>query len=123
MTRLRPEDSLTRACAEWVEIKRLTNPKYKLVFSVQNERRVSPQEGKRWNLRGRQKGVSDWIILCASVDNRYTGAALELKAGKNEATKEQREFLDVAYANGNLCAILRSFDAFQKVVEYFMEGK
>lgn len=122
MSRLRPEDALTQACADWIEIQRRRDPRYKLVFSVQNERMCSPREGARWNKRGRQKGVSDWIILCASKDNRYTSAAIELKAGKNKATEEQREFLDIAYANGSFCAIVRSFDAFQKIVTTFMEG-
>jgi hypothetical protein len=123
MTRkIKPEDALTRACAEWVAFKRKTDPWYKLVFSVQNERRVSAREGALWNLRGRQKGVSDWIILCASKDNRYTGAALELKSEKGRTTDAQKEFLDTAYGHGNFCAVIRSFDAFQKIITYFKEG-
>ena len=122
VARKRPEDELTRACAEWVEIMRFADDRYNLVFSVQNERHVSPQEGARWNKRGRKKGVSDWIILCASKNNMYTGAAIELKAGKNKATEEQMEFLNCAYKHGNMSAICRSFDAFQKVVTQYMEG-
>ena len=121
-SRYRPEDALTQACAQWIEIQRLKDPRYKLIFSVQNERKVSPREGRLWNKRGRQKGVSDWIILCSSADGRYTGGAIELKAGKNKLTEHQREFLNIAYNNGNAVAVCRSFDAFQKLITNYMEG-
>lgn len=117
---IRPEDALTIACADWVKLMRKTDQRYELVFSVQNERKTSPRMGRMWNRRGRRKGVSDWIILCPSKSGKYCGGCIELKAGKNKPTAAQRDFLDIAYAHGNYCAVVRSFDAFREVLTQYM---
>jgi len=113
---------LSVACQDWVAIKRKTNSKYELVFSVQNERRASPREGKKWNRKGRRKGVSDWLVLCKSHCETYSAACIELKSPIGRVSKEQQEFMDIAWEHGNFCTVARSLDAFIACCEWYIEG-
>lgn len=117
----RPEDFLTKQCAQWVSLMRNQDDRFKLVFSVQNERKTTPRAGRQWNLRGRTKGVSDWIILCPSSSGRYHNGAIELKAGRNNVTPDQASFLATADKHGSFAAVIRSFEDFQRAVTLYME--
>lgn len=89
------------ALMRWAELNRHQYPELKWLFHIPNggARGVRVAGKYRPNLvaagklkaEGVKKGVSDYLLPAAR--DGFNGLFIELKAGKNRPTKEQREFL------------------------------
>lgn len=89
----------------WV---RFNYPEYaKLMFHIPNEGQQSPQYRQQLYKMGLLKGVSDLIIL------RHNGMALEMKRAdwKASTSKEQKEFLTAANADGRFACVCHGAEA------------
>lgn len=115
------EDQLSMACADLVALRRKSDDRYWLVFSVQNERKVTAAQGAMWNRKGRLKGVSDWIVLHPSHTGQFHHAAIELKVGRNKATKAQGEFLERVSNSGGVGVVIKDVGVFEWFLEQYFE--
>lgn len=61
-------------------------------FHCPNESKVPPRYRAKLAALGLSSGVSDLVIVHPTVDG-HPGAALELKAGRNKASDEQKAWL------------------------------
>ena len=92
--RINPEEAAQCAVFDWLRLYKM----FDTAYHVANERRCSIQRGALLKRMGVLKGVSD---ICIPVPtNGYNGVYIELKAGKNKATKEQIAFIEKVKSNG-----------------------
>lgn len=77
------EDDLQKSVARYLDLKKV------LWFHPANERKTSPQQGKRLKDKGVKSGVPDCMIL--TPKGRFKGLALELKITKDNGLKKNGE--------------------------------
>lgn len=97
-----PEHDLQVALIQWWE---LQCGKYKLpsvaLFAIPNGAKRNIVTAVKLKAEGVKKGVAD-LFLCAP-SNEYHGFFIELKAGKNGLSKEQKDFAEYAKSQGYKC--------------------
>lgn len=70
---------------------------------------------------GTRRGVLDLTLL---TPNRYFhGLFIEMKAGKNKASKEQNEFMGHALTVGYQCAVCYSFTEAIAVIDDYLKAR
>lgn len=90
------------------------------VFAIPNGTRCAPA-ARKWMLdEGMKRGVPD-IFVAKPVDDFY-GLFIEMKYGKNKATKDQREWLRVVSKNGYAVKICYSADMAIATLKYYLKG-
>ena len=76
----------------WIEVAKARTPELGMAFAIPNGGHRHIAVAAKLKREGVKRGVPD---LCLPVPRgRYHGCFLELKAGKNRATLEQRAWLD-----------------------------
>ena len=85
---LGPEDHLQRAVLNYLTMQYPNS----LVAHPANEGKRSPFERFKLKYLGVSSGIPDILIFTPS--NKYSGLAIELKAGYNKPTKNQTEWLE-----------------------------
>ena len=105
-----PEDDLQIQVARYLDLRGW------LWNHCANERKTTPQAGARLKLKGVRSGVPDvmiyeyWETLDEWTGARGFGVAIELKAGKNKPTANQRAWLEALEARGWRVAVCYSLD-------------
>jgi hypothetical protein len=107
------EHKLQVACVKWF---RYQFPHY-LIFSIPNERKVSPIAGKRFKDAGRVAGIPD---LCIPVPcYNYHGMFVELKSKKGKLSDNQKAVHKILENNYKVVTCY-SFDEFQQAVKDYL---
>lgn len=97
------------------------HPELKLMFHVPNEGKRSVYSGAELKRAGLKKGVPDVMLPVARKG--YNGLAIEMKAGKNKPTEEQKKWLTGLAGEGWLCYVCRGYEAAATVLGDYMDIK
>jgi hypothetical protein len=112
------EETLHRACAEWVFNSQARHPILQYLMHVPNGGKRSRGEAGKLKAMGVRKGVPDFVLPFPS--ERFTGLAVELKAGDGRLTDEQQKWLRFAAQNGYRTAVCFSLTEFIAVIQDFL---
>lgn len=94
---------------------------YEHMLHIKNEGKCSLRAGFQANLIGRKKGVPDYFI--AIPIGRYHGFWLELKAGKNKPTKDQKVWLGRLAKQDYACVVAWGWEAAAQCIEQYINGQ
>lgn len=108
------EHRLQVSCVNWF---RLQYPDH-VLFAVPNGGARDRKTGAMLKREGVMAGVSDLILLHSS--SGYHGLLIELKVGDGRQSQVQKIFEKRAKKNGYLYAIVRSFDEFRQLIEWYI---
>ena len=97
------------------------HPELRLMFHVPNEGKRSVYSGAELKRAGLKKGVPDVMLPVARKG--YNGLAIEMKAGKNKPTEEQKNWLMGLAGEGWLCYVCRGYEAAATVLGDYMDIK
>lgn len=97
------------------------HPELKLMFHVPNEGKRSVYSGAELKRAGLKKGVPDVMLPVARKG--YNGLAIEMKAGKNAPTEEQKKWLTGLAGEGWLCYVCRGYESAATVLGDYMDIK
>ncbi len=111
------EDDLQMQCVRWF---RLQYPQLaRLLHHSPNGGRRDAREGARFKQMGTQAGFPDLILLVASQG--YHALLLELKTRTGRQQDSQKEYQQLAEAQGYRYVVIRSLDAFMDEVNTYMK--
>lgn len=111
------EDDLQMQCVSWF---RLQYPQLaRLLHHSPNGGRRDAREGARFKQMGTQAGFPDLILLVASQG--YHALLLELKTRTGRQQDSQKEYQQLAEAQGYRYVVIRSLDAFMDEVNTYMK--
>lgn len=111
------EDDLQMQCVKWF---RLQYPQFaRLLHHSPNGGRRDAREGARFKQMGTQAGFPDLILLVASQG--YHALLLELKTRTGRQQDSQKEYQQLAEAQGYRYVVIRSLDAFMDEVNTYMK--
>lgn len=118
---MREEDNLQKLCVKWFYLQYPTLVLMAFpagfVFSGDSTKRAST--GALMKAMGYRNGTPDLFIPKAS--NGFAGLFIEMKTSKGQVQPSQKELQ--AYLSGDYkCAICRSFEEFQKVVNEYLKS-
>lgn len=113
-----PESVLQRRCVGW--FRRTYPPMAKLLFAVPNGGLRSKVEAAIMREEGLQSGVSDLILLVAR--GGYGALCIEVKTTAKSSTlsADQRAWHEVAKEYGNAVVVVRTFEQFVAVIEWYL---
>lgn len=113
------EDDLQMACVKWFDFQ---HPMLKaLLFHVPNGGHRNAREAARFKAMGVRPGVPDLLLLYPKQGFHFL--ALELKAGKNTQTYEQKRYESILTNRaGGKYVVIRSIDGFIEAVSSYLEG-
>jgi|WetSurMetagenome_2_1015567.scaffolds.fasta_scaffold32191_5 hypothetical protein len=110
------ESRLQQACITWF---RLQYPKIsKLLFSVPNGSLRDKVTGAILKREGVVSGVSDLILLLPK--HGFASLCIEMKAGKNKQSDNQKEWQSLAESAHNKYVVCRSIDEFMIIVNHYL---
>lgn len=111
------EDDLQMQCIRWF---RLQYPQLaRLLHHSPNGGRRDAREGARFKQMGTQAGFPDLILLVAAQG--YHALLLELKTRTGRQQDSQKEYQQLAEAQGYRYVVIRSLDAFMDEVNTYMK--
>lgn len=111
------EDDLQMQCVRWF---RLQYPQLaRLLHHSPNGGRRDAREGARFKQMGTQAGFPDLILLVAAQG--YHALLLELKTRTGRQQDSQKEYQQLAEAQGYRYVVIRSLDAFMDEVNTYMK--
>ena len=111
------EDDLQMQCVRWF---RLQYPQLaRLLHHSPNGGRRDAREGARFKQMGTQAGFPDLILLVASQG--YHALLLELKTRTGRQQDSQKEYQQLAEAQGYRYVVIRSLKAFMDEVNTYMK--
>lgn len=114
---LGPEDHLQRAVLNYLSMQY----PHSLVAHPANEGKRSPFERFKLKYLGVSSGIPDILIFTPS--KQYSGLAIELKAGYNKPTKNQKEWLENLKVCNWYAVWLNDFENCKIVIDqYFKNG-
>lgn len=96
-------------------------PELELMFHIANEGKRSVHTGAELKRAGLKKGVPDVMLPVAR--KKYNGLAIELKAGKNKPTEDQKKWLRGLAKEGWLCYVCWGYEAAATVLGDYMDMK
>lgn len=96
-------------------------PELKLLYHIPNERKCSPQEGKRLKLMGVKSGVPDLSLPVSK--GKYHGLYIELKAEGGKISENQKWWQAQLIAQGYLSAVCYGWKAAADCIVQYMEGE
>ena len=109
------EHHLQSACVQWA---RLQYPKL-IIFAIPNGSFCGFKQGRKLKAEGVLKGIPD--IFVALARKGYNGLFIEMKAGKKGVvSEEQTEMMIKLKEAGYCCAVCRSFEQFQNIVDNYI---
>lgn len=111
------EDDLQMQCVSWF---RLQFPQLaRLLHHSPNGGRRDAREGARFKQMGTQAGFPDLILLVAAKG--YHALLLELKTRTGRQQDSQKEYQQLAEAQGYRYVVIRSLEAFMDEVNTYMK--
>lgn len=111
------EDDLQMQCVRWF---RLQYPQLaRLLHHSPNGGRRDSREGARFKQMGTQAGFPDLILLVAAQG--YHALLLELKTRTGRQQDSQKEYQQLAEAQGYRYVVIRSLEAFMDEVNTYMK--
>lgn len=111
------EDDLQMQCVQWFC---LQFPKLaRLLHHSPNGGRRDAREGARFKQMGTQAGFPDLILLVAAKG--YHALLLELKTRTGRQQDSQKEYQQLAEAQGYRYVVIRSLEAFMDEVNTYMK--
>lgn len=112
------ESKLQISCVKWFDLQ-YPHLKHNL-FAIPNEGARTLANGARMKAQGRRAGVAD-MFLAQSSYMSY-GLFIEFKADKGKQNENQLAFEKAVKANGYRYVIIRSFDEFKELIEYYLNN-
>lgn len=120
------------ALFNWADLHKKKYPELGLMFSVPNEgkrgRKKDPKTGKWYSVEGKKlrdagmkKGVPD--IVLPVPRGTYAGLFVELKAGDNKPTPDQREWHEKLRNVGHMVVVCYEWQAAAEIIEKYLQGK
>lgn len=97
------------------------NPELKWLFAIPNGGNRSIIEATHLKYQGVKKGVSDMCL--ALPKGKYHGLFIELKAGKNKPSAEQKEFISYANDQGYLAKVCYGHEEAINLIEKYLNLK
>jgi hypothetical protein len=115
---MKHEESQTqRACVKWF---RLVYPKLsRLLFAVPNGGKRGIREAAIMKAEGVVSGVADLLLLVPK--GGYNALAIEMKTDKGKQNENQKLWQEDFEKSGGKYVVCRSFDAFKKEVESYLD--
>ena len=110
-----PEHQLQVACVKWF---RYQYP-HELIWATPNGGQRNAIVGAKMKAEGALAGVPDLTIPKPAHD--YNGLFIEMKAGKNKPTPEQKEIMNKLTAYGYKCEVCYTLAGFIEVVNDYMK--
>ena len=116
------ESGEQKALFEWAELQKGLYPElFWLNGSANGQYITNPASQKLANALGRKKGHPD--IQLPVPNNQYIGLYIEMKAGKNTTTPEQKIWLEGLKKLGHqTCVCYSSQEAINIILEYLYNG-
>lgn len=116
------EEAEQEALFQWVEYQSSVHPELKLLYHIPNEGKRSAAAGAALKKAGLRKGVPD---LCLPVARGiYHGLYIELKAGKNQPTVSQLEWLEALERQGYKAVWCVGWEKAKEVIlDYLKQNK
>ena len=93
-------------------------PQLDLLYAVPNAGKRSPRQGAWMKAEGLRAGVPDIVLPIAR--HGYNSLYIELKAGKNKATKIQCAYMDKLILENNLAVVCVGADAAIRQIECYL---
>lgn len=104
----------------WVAFKiNQGDERYHMIYAIPNGGARDPRTGVGLKAEGVRKGIPDISVDVPS--GGYHGLKIEMKAGKNKMTPEQKEYFERFQKHGYKTAVCYSFDEAIKVVEEYFK--
>jgi hypothetical protein len=117
--RRHPEHDEQALLFAWASMVALRAPELHLLHAVPNWAGVKgPREGAMRKREGVKAGVPD-VHLPVARGGHY-GLWIEMKAGTNRATKEQRRWMEALEREGHAVRLCRSFQEAKTVIEWYL---
>lgn len=103
---------------EWARLRSGSVPELRLLFAIPNGGHRHPATAAKLKAEGVKRGVPD---LCLPVPRGpYHGLYIELKAGKNTATEEQRDWMEALNAQGYCASVCTGWEAAREAIEFYL---
>ena len=106
------------ALFRWAAMMERKHPELALMYAIPNAARRSPRQGAWMKAEGMRAGVPD-VHLPVPVPG-FAGLWIEMKAGKNKPTPEQRKRMEALEAHGHLCVVCYCWLDAAAVVEKYL---
>ena len=116
------EHQIQSALIHWwsLQHKNYRLPEFAL-FAVPNGGARSAATGAMLKREGVRKGVTDLMLL--APNKTHHALLIEMKAGSNKPSKEQREFLGHALTEGYQCAVCNDWQEATKIIHEYLGGR
>lgn len=112
------EENEQIALFRWAEFAVNQHPELKLMYHIPNEGKRSKITGARLKAAGLKSGVPD---ICLPVARGgYIGLYIEMKAGKNKPTDNQKKWLDALTREENFTAVCYGWEQAKEVIEKYL---
>nr|DAS18913.1 MAG TPA: Nuclease [Caudoviricetes sp.] len=109
------------ALFEWAEYNSIRLPELKLLYHIPNGGFRNKAEAAHLKRQGVKAGVPD---LCLPVARKgYNGLYIELKAGKNKATDNQKSWLLQLSQQGYFTCLCYGWQQAAKTLESYLKGE
>jgi hypothetical protein len=115
--KLGPETLHQITIFDWIRTRKDLEP---YSFHIANERKASPFYGRLLKRMGVKSGVSD--IFIGVTTEKYPGMWLELKAGKNKLTENQKTFMKNMASQGYFTATCYGFEEAKSTILSYLSG-
>ena len=114
------ESEEQEALFSWALLMETKYPCLKLLYHVPNGGMRSAAVAGKLKAEGVKAGVPD---ICLPVARgKYHGLYIELKAGKNKATKDQKEWLSALSEEGYMAILCRGWENASKSILAYLES-
>lgn len=113
------EHQIQSALISWwaIQHKKYNLPEYAL-FAIPNGSKRNPVTGAILKREGVRKGVVD--LMLATPNKNHAGLFIEMKAGTNKPSLEQREFMGHALTVGYQVALCYDWTDASKVIHEYL---
>ena len=105
---------------EWAKWNENKYPELETMYHIPNEGKRSASNGRRLKREGLKNGVSDICLPVAK--SGYSNLYIELKSGKNVATKAQLEFIEIINKYGGKALVVYEGDNAIEVIKAYLDG-
>lgn len=109
------------ALMDWARLQAKALPELDLLFAVPNGGKRHPATAAKMKAEGQKAGVPDLILPVQRAG--FAGLFVELKAGKNTASAEQKSWLDRLIQQGYCCYIAYGWIAARRLIAEYLAGR
>lgn len=109
------------ALFHWAELMTRKHPGLDLMYAIPNAARRSLRQGAWMKAEGMKAGVPDVHLPVANRE--HIGLWIEMKAGKNRPTPEQRARMAALEEQGHLCVVCYCWRDAAAVIELYLSKR